>query len=227
MITLNLLPDIKKEYLRSQRKKRIFLLVAFVVTVSSVAVVVLVAMYVFGVQKLQIVSSQNRIDSSIKTLNETPDLAKIVTIQNQLLALPSLHESKSATTRIFDYLKVLTPVDVNLNSVTIDFEGSKIEIKGSGKDFKSVNTFVDTLKNATYVYSEHTEATLAFSDVVLGTISKDSKVSSFKVTFSYDPLIFDNTVTGLKLTVPNITSTRSETEKPKSLFDSTDLEENK
>lgn len=219
MITLNLLPDIKKEYIKANRTKKMILMIAFIVSVSAIAVVTLAAMYVLGVQKLQISNSQNSIDHSVQTLNDTEDLDKIITIQNQLIALPDLQDTTVATSRLFDYLAIVTPNEVSLSTVSVDFLTTTINIKGTGTDFKSINTFVDTLKNAAYTYTDHDGSTLAFSSVVLGSIDASDE-AGFKVAFVFDPFIFDPNVDGLKMTVPAITSTRSQTEKPKSLFDS-------
>ncbi len=218
MITLNLLPDIKKDYLKANRTKSIFVMVAFFVSAGAIAVVILVALYVLGVQKLQISNSQGSIDQSIKTLTETEDLDKVVTIQNQLEALPSLHEGTTAASRLFNYLKVITPNEVSLNSVQIDYVEYSVEIKGTGEDFRAVNTFVDILKNAGFTYKDSNGSTLAFSSVVLGAINADD-TASFRVELNYTPEIFDPNIEGMKLSVPKITSTRSQTEKPKSLFD--------
>lgn len=220
MITLNLLPDIKKDYLKAKRTKRMFMTIAFFMSTGAIASVVLMSMYVFGVQNLLITSDQHSIDDSIKTLTSVEDLDKIVSVQNQLRALPGLHEDKPAATKLFGYLATITPNSVSLNSINIKFEDNVIEAKGIGEDFKAVNTFVDTLKNANYTYKDGPESQLAFSNVVLDTIGVNKDESSFKVLFEFEPDIFDNNLEGLKLTVPNITSTRSETEKPKSLFDS-------
>lgn len=183
------------------------------------------SLYVFGVQKLQIANSQRNIDASIKTLAETKDLDKIVTVNNQLEALPDLHEAKNVVSRLFGFIKVLTPDTINLNEVTVDFDNNSFEILGSGEDFKAINTYVDSLKNASFIYADNKNATLAFSSVVLDTIVKDDVESRFKVKFVYEPTIFDNHTEGLKLTVPKITSTQSSTERPKSIFQETPLDE--
>ncbi len=225
MITLNLLPDIKKEYMKAKRTKRLFVTIALFVSAGSIAAVVLMAMYVLGVQTLQVSNSQGSIDDSIATLTGTEDLDKMVTVQNQLDALPPLHQGTVVASRLFDDLIVLVPNEVSLNSIAIDYTKYTIEMKGQGSDFKSVNTFVDTLKNASFVYDDNDQSALAFSSVVLGSIGKSDDSTSFKITLVFDPLIFDTNITGLKLSVPNITSTRSQTEKPKSLFDAEEVEE--
>ena len=140
MITLNLLPDIKKEYLKANRTKSTILTIAFFVSLGVVFAVVLMSLYVLGVQRLQISNSQDSIDKSIITLQTTEDLDKTITIQNQLNALPALEESTIAANRLFDYLTIVTPNDVSLNTVIIDYQSYTVEVRGTGKDFKAVNT---------------------------------------------------------------------------------------
>lgn len=219
MITLNLLPDVKKEYINSKRTKQLITLSAFGVAAVAIATTVLMAVYVSGVQRLQINNSQNSIDESIKILTEAEDLAKIVTVQNQLGALPQIEDETIAVNRLFNYLSIITPNDISLTQINIDYEDNAVEIRGSGTDFKAVNTYVDTIKNASYTYSGGETSVLAFSSVVLDSINNDD-VAGFRVLFVFDPLIFDSNTEGVKLAVPSITSTRSQTEKPKSLFDS-------
>ncbi len=218
MISLNLLPDIKKEYLRSQRIKRFFIMSSILVSAVAIASVLMMSAYVLGVQRLQIANSQRSIDASIKIIAETEDLAKIVTIRNQLEALPQLHESKNVVTRLFSFIEILTPDSIYLSEVVVDFEDSTFELRGTGDDFKAINTYVDTLKNASFVYAGNEDAMLAFNSVVLDAISIDDEISRFKIVFSYEPTIFSNRVEDLRLTVPNIISTQSEAERPKTLF---------
>ncbi len=170
MITLNLLPDIKKEYLKAKRTKGMITMFAFGAGAAAIAATVLMAIYVLGVQKLQISSSQGSIDESVRVLMETEDLDKIVTIQNQLKALPTIEDTTVAVDRLFGYLATITPNEVSLTQLTIDYEDNSVVLSGNGENFKEVNRFVDTLKNATYVYTDHTEPTLAFSSVVLDSI---------------------------------------------------------
>ncbi len=227
MISLNLLPDIKKEYLKSQRMKQLFVTGAFLISMVAIGSVLLMSTYVFGVQKLTIANEQSSIDANIAVLADTEDLDKILTVKNQLESLPSLHESKVAVSRLFDFIKVLTPDSITLNEVKVDFENQSIAIKGTGDDFKSINTYVDSLKNASFIYNGNEDSTMAFSSVVLDTIavSKNEESSSFKLVLDYETTIFSNYIEGLKLTVPNITSTQSETERPKSIFQEVPLEE--
>ena len=218
MITLNLLPDIKKEYLKAIRTKSTILTVAFFVSLGVIFAVILMSLYVLGVQRLQISNSQDSIDKSIITLQNTEDLDKTITIQNQLISLPVIEDGTIAANRLFGYLSTVIPNEISLSQIDINFEDFTMEMRGNGTDFKTINTFADTLKNASYTTTDSETAKLAFKNVVLDSISADD-IAGFKILLSFDPDIFDPNINGLKLTVPNITSTRSQTEKPKSLFE--------
>lgn len=219
MIQFNLLPNVKLEYVRAQRNKRLTILMA--VLVAGVALAVMVTLFV-GVQILQKKHSDDLsadIKSESRKLEAIPELSKILTIQNQLDSLPGLHDKKPATTRIFDYLKQITPNKVSIASVVFDFELQSVEISGSADAISSVNKFADTLKFTGFSSENQSDGTtLAFSEVVLVSFGRDDKGTSYQLSLKFDPLIFDNTSNISLLVPPNKITTRSETEKPDSLF---------
>jgi Tfp pilus assembly protein PilN len=218
MIQLNLLPDVKNNYIRAQRKKRLVLLSAITISGVSLGVVVLLASIVYGAQKVQL----NLLDSDIKKnsakLQKIEGLDKILTIQNQLNSLPALHQSKPVTSRIFDYLPKIVPSDVQISSLTLNLADSTIQITGTAKSLESVNKFVDTLKFTDFTTDQNQEAKKAFSEVVLTSFGRTDKDATYSVTLKYDPIIFSSEAKTVTLIVPKITSTRSQTESPGVLF---------
>lgn len=217
MITLNLLPDIKKEYLRSQRVKRLFIVGAVLVTSAFVAVVILLSLFVFGAQNLHLNGVQGDIDEALENLQSQQDLSKVITIQKQLEALPDLHDERPAVDRLFGYLARVVPEDITLSQVEMQFEDSETaELNGAGPDPKAINTFVDTLKNASFTYSiDGVETTInPFSSVVLDSVGVEAEETSYSIILEYDPVLFDNRIEDGKLTVPKITSSTSVQERP-------------
>lgn len=223
MIALNLLPDIKKEYLKTQKYKRMFIVGALLVSALFVGLTILLALFVFGVQRLQLSDVQSEIDRSLEQLQSIEDLDKIVSVQQQLESLPGLHESKPATTRLFNYFKVLVPNDVSLSKVDFFFSLDALngELTGAAKSAKAVNVFVDTIKNAEFSYEGAESPIKPFTSVLLSEPGVEDNEVVFKINVKFDPLLFDNTLSGAKLTVPNITTTTSVQERPK-LFDGAD-----
>lgn len=220
MIEINLLPDIKRQYLKSQRVKRYFLLGAFGTSALSIGIVVIVWLFTVS-QNVHLGNLQDDIESGVDELQKVEDLNKVVTVQNQLSVIESLHDQKPEAALLFDYLSQLTPQEVDLGAVEFDFTDFSLEITGLGSSLKEINRFADVLKNAEYTTKDITEPVLAFSAVTLSSsgASDEGGRTSFKLTMFFDETIFDNNADGLALSVPAKISTQSEVERPKSLFD--------
>lgn len=216
MIQFNLLPDVKMEYMKAERTKRMVIAIASAVTVVSVAILIVLLMVVLVFQKKYMNDLSADITTYSKDLQSTPDLNKILTVQNQLSSLSGLHEQKPDATRIFPYIEEITPSEVSIASLTIDFEAQTFVISGSANSLSDVNKYVDTLKFTEYKQDAQTHK--AFSEVVLGSFGRADKGASYTINLKFDPIIFSNT-TKVTLTVPEKVTTRSETEKPGALFE--------
>ena len=224
MTQLNLLPDIKLEYLRTNRNKRLVIGVSLIVIASSIGILLLLGSIVYVFQKKNLSDLNADITTYNNQLKNTPDLDKVLTIQNQLNALTGLHEGKPVASRLTSFLTQLTPTTVSITQLDADFVENSLSITGSAESLDFVNTYADTFKFTTYqaVDAQGTAAgdgTKAFSNVVLSQFSRDSDGADYTITLNFDPLIFKNT-SEIKLTVPKIVSTRSMTEQPTDLFES-------
>ncbi|HEY5806250.1 MAG TPA: hypothetical protein VIS56_02580 [Candidatus Saccharimonadales bacterium] len=224
MIQFNLLPDIKIQYLRARRQKHLVLLASTITIIASVVIIAALVSIVFVVQKRSLADLNKDIKSASNELQDTNDLTKMLTVQNQLKALPTLHESKPVASRIFGFITQSTPTAASISRMNTDFVTQTITISGSADTLVTVNTFADTLKFTTY----HTEKSpkeekRAFSSVVLSSFGRDIKGASYTITFKFDPLIFSQSEE-VTLTVPNRITTRSQTEQPSELFKESEAE---
>lgn len=220
MIQFNLLPDVKLEYIKARRSKRMVLLVSG--GLAGFALVVFVGLFlVVNVFQTKRISDLNKdIKKYTATLQAIPDLDKILTIQNQLGSLTSLHEQKTTTSRLLDYLTQVTPAQATISDIKLDYDTNTISLTGNADALSTVNKYADTLKFTTYTTKDSTESKKAFTDVVLAGFSTGDKGATYQMTFVFDPVIFDGTQE-VTLAVPKIISTRSETEKPTDLFQQT------
>jgi hypothetical protein len=209
MIQLNLLPDVKLEYIKADRSRRLVMTIAFFSTVA--AVVLLLILFSASVyQKKHVSDLSKSIDSVSLTLQAKPGINTVLTVQNQLLSLTNLHNQKPAASKLFGFINSVTPSNVSINNLSIDFNLFTISILGSSDKINSVNKYIDTLKQTTYTSSTNTNAIPAFSNVVLSSFSvsggtNPAQVASYGVTFAYDRNIFDITQ-DIKLTVASITT---------------------
>ena len=225
MIQFNLLPDIKIQYLRARRQKHLVLLASTVTTIASVAVMAVLIVVVFVVQKGSISDLNKDINTASSELKSTKDLTKMLTVQNQLKSLPSLHQDKAIASRIFGYISQSTPVTASISRLNVDFSLQTMTISGSSDTLETVNTFADTLKFTTYHTKSSTkDEKKSFSSVVLSAFGRDSKGATYTITFKFDPAIFSE-ADDVTLTVPNKITTRSQTEQPSALFKQSETEQ--
>lgn len=207
-VQFNLLPDIKLEYNRQQRTKRL------VYSMSSLAVIVALALALISFVTVDVLQKKllNDANKDITTYTNKPksipDLDKVLTIQNQLNALPGLHQQKHVSSRLFDYLRQVTPTKVNIGKITMDTSANTLSVTGTADTVESVNKFVDTLKFTSYTTAKDSTKNPAFSNVVLSKIDRDDKEAVYTIDTEFDPALFDS-AKSVALVVPQETTTRS------------------
>lgn len=222
MIQLNLLPDVKLEYIKAQRSRRLVTTIAVLASLAAIALLVIL-FSVDALQKKHLSDLESDIKSESSQLQQKPDINKILTVQNQLQSLTQLHDSKPAASRLFDYLNQVTPANVNINNFSIDFSQQTVTITGTADALSSVNKYVDTLKYTKYAVKGGSDSNPAFSNVVLSSFGLDtsaqdkSQSATYTINLSYDKTIFDVTQ-DIKLSVPNLVTTRSQLDQPTDLF---------
>lgn len=222
MIQFNLLPDVKVAFIAARRTKRFVSLLATIVIGASIAIVTILVVVVFVWQKASLQDLDRNIKASANDLRSQTDIDKVLTVQNQLSSIDDLHAGKPEVARVFTYLTQVTPSKITVSTLAVDFVTPTISITGQAPSLEEVNKYVDTLKFTTVGNddegTEVAEGAKAFSQVVLASYSLDSAGAGFTITLAYDPMIFSSSETNLVLTVPQITTTRSETERPADLF---------
>jgi hypothetical protein len=225
-IQLNLLPDIKKEFINAQKTRALVMSVSILVTLGAIGLSVLLFIYVTFLQQLQITLATDDIKTKTEQLNSTQDLSKYLTIQNQLAALPELHASKGLYSRLFTFLPVLNPSSPNnlvLSQLQVSGSDKLVSFTGTTKSFESLNIFVDTLRNAQVTYkdaSAQSQTSKIFDTVLVQNSNIDKSGGkapgvSFTVRATYLDPVFDARNTDMTASVPNIKTSQSVTESPK------------
>lgn len=221
MIEINLLPDVKQEFVRSRRLKRIVVASAILVSIIAGGVVAVLLLYVYAVQPGRQYLLDQDIKSRSEELQKNKNLTRDLTLQSQLVTVTELHEDKGDYSRLFDYLRTLNPKEPNnisISQATLDTTAGTLSIEASAKNFPAVSIFQDTLNNAKLTYidpSTNEEVKVPmFSDVQitetgLGQDSTGTQVASFKALLTYEPNAFAWGVKNPTLTVPNEDTTPS------------------
>lgn len=221
MIQFNLLPDVKLEYIKARRIKRIVIVVSALVAATVLTIFIALFMVVRVFQKQHLGNLNTDIQRDSTKLQNTPELNRILTVQNQLSSLPELHSEKPVASRLSGYLSQLTPTQVSISKLNIDFSTNTMILTGATDSLGTINKYVDTIKFTDFTTADATKQGKAFSDVVLTNYGRDDKSATYQIDLTFNPAIFDS-ASEVTLTVPRIITTRSETQKPGALFQQTE-----
>ncbi|MEO5499202.1 MAG: hypothetical protein ABIR46_01750 [Candidatus Saccharimonadales bacterium] len=227
MITLNMLPDVKREFIRTRRLQTKVIALAILASAVALGLVALLALWVYGAQALQKNNLTQSINKNLADLKSVKDIDKYITIQNQLNNIASLHESKGIYSRLFDILPKLNPVapnSVKINTLEVDGVNKTATFEGQTTTFTALQTFRDTLQNAKLSYrlldtTENAEPEALFSSVKIeaqgiGKTQEGQVIVSFKILTTYNELVFERAVTINDVLVPNKETTQSTIDAP-------------
>jgi hypothetical protein len=209
MIQLNLLPDVKIEFMKLRRLERLVISIAIVIVGASVVVLAILISLVYGVQKNNLHNLNKNITTYESKIVSTPNLNKILTIQNQLAVLPSLDQQKPVVTRLFGYIQQLTPDAVTISTLQMNFAQNSIQVSGNASNLAAINQYVDIFKFAKYTTSSNSPSLNVFSSVVLTNFGLSNGQASYEINANYAPAIFSSNYSNVQINVPAITSTRS------------------
>jgi hypothetical protein len=217
MIQLNLLPTIKAEYVKAERTKRTVVVLSIIISITSIGIVGLLASVAYGAQTFQLNNLNDDIKESSTELNQVEDLDKVLTIQNQLTALTPLHEAKPVMSRLFTYIQQTTPASVSIDTLTINNTDLTWSVEGKAESFELINKYVDTLKFTEIAQTDpEAEKIYAFKEVVLSDFAKNTNEPgyTYTITLKFNDQLFSSASPDIKLLVPNVTTTRSQTQLP-------------
>lgn len=232
MIQLNLLPDVKKEFIRAQKQRNFVISISIVTVVASGVILVLLGSWVYGGQALIINDQTNKIDQKASQLQNVEDLDKYLTVQNQLSQLDELHQGKTVYSRLFGYLEALNPAapnNVAFSTVTIrqaeETGENSIELEGTTRNFSSLASFKTTLEAATLTFidaSDQSQEVNLFESVAVeeaGIAQVDgTQLVSFTVRVNYVEDAFLNTITDPRVNVPSEVTSDGDRNAPRPVF---------
>jgi len=231
MIEINLIPDVKQELLAAQRSRATVISLSILIGIISIAAVVILAGYVFGVQTVRSSLADRDITTKSDELSKVEDLSKTITIQNQLTKISDIHDSIKIESRIFDVLRAIipsSPNDVQISSLAIDSDNSNISIEGqAGNSYAAVEVFKKTLDGAKLNFKDSEgidqsvdlASNVVVGDTSYGEDSSGAKVLRFSVSFDYASELFSSMSKSMKVVISNNGDvTDSHLGVPKSLF---------
>lgn len=230
MIEINLIPDVKQELIRAQRVRSMVVSFAILTGLCAVGLVVLLGLWVFGIQMARGALTDNTIKTENAKLASVKDLSRTLTIQNQLSQLPSLHESKHIDSRIFDVLTTIIPPapnNVSISKLTLDSNDKTVSIEAQAPGgYPALEVFKKTIAATRFSFmngnSEETRplaTSMSDGDRSYGEDANGQKVLRFSLVLGYPDELVAPYLQGAKIVAPSKTNvTDSYLGVPNSLF---------
>lgn len=161
MVEVNLVPDVKLELLKAQQQRRMVISGSIVLSIIAGGVVVLLALYAFGVQTGLNALADNAINDESQKLSQVEDLSKTLTIQKQLNQLDTDESQKGITSRLFDIVSATVPEgenSVDVESLGFDAEENTIEIEAEAVNgYEALEVFKKTIAETTFQFNRDGE----------------------------------------------------------------------
>ena len=195
MIEINLLPNVKRELLKTRAMRNRVISISFLVGGASIAAVVVLALILGSQIAAEAVQSGVVKDRNDK-LMAVEDLNKVVTIQHQLTKINEQHSGKKINSRIFDVVTAVNPVapnNVSFSDIKVNPESKTITLEGSAVNgYSALETLKKTILNTKVQTTDGDKSSevsltkeIKDGDTSFGENSEGKKVLQFSFSFEY------------------------------------------
>lgn len=195
MIEINLLPNVKRELLKTRAMRNRVISISFLVGGVSIAAVVVLAL-ILGSQIAAEAVQNGVIKDRNDKLMAVEDLNKVVTIQHQLTKINEQHSGKKINSRIFDVVTAVNPVapnNVSFSDIKVNPESKTITLEGSAVNgYSALETLKKTILNTKVQTTDGDKSSevsltkeIKDGDTSFGENSEGKKVLQFSFSFEY------------------------------------------
>ena len=195
MIEINLLPNVKRELLKTRAMRNRVISISFLVGGASIAAVVVLAL-ILGSQIAAEAVQNGVVKDRNDKLMAVEDLNKVVTIQHQLTKINEQHSGKKLNSRIFDVVTAVNPVapnNVSFSDIKVNPESKTITLEGSAVNgYSALETLKKTILNTKIQTTDGDKSSevsltkeIKDGDTSFGENSEGKKVLQFSFSFEY------------------------------------------
>ena len=195
MIEINLLPNVKRELLKTRAMRNRVISISFLVGGASIATVVVLAL-ILGSQIAAEAVQNGVIKDRNDKLMAVEDLNKVVTIQHQLTKINEQHSGKKINSRVFDVVTAVNPVapnNVSFSDIKVNPESKTITLEGSAVNgYSALETLKKTILNTKVQTTDGDKSSevsltkeIKDGDTSFGENSEGKKVLQFSFSFEY------------------------------------------
>lgn len=165
---INLVPDIKDEFIKALKFRNFVFFLCIVVAASSL-VVMLIFLSIAGGQQGFITAKQNTIETLQKKISDYSDLSDFLTIRDQLKNIDTITENKKMMSRTFNILSAIIPtgddhINISELSVSLADESPSFTFEAQANagtepkiDYKVLDAFKKSMQYLRYDFGEYVD----------------------------------------------------------------------
>lgn len=169
MFEINLVPDVKAEMIKAQKKRNVVLFASVAISAVAVAIVVLLFSVKIG-QDITINGQDSRLKAMSDTIERYDGLDNLLTVQKQLSDLQTISENKKLLSRVFTVLYSIVQQEngdeIKISSLDVDMEAAQLSFDGQanagpntdGIDYRVLESFMKSIKLMKYDYGRYVDA---------------------------------------------------------------------
>ncbi len=214
MIEINLIPDVKQEFLKAQRTRNAVATVAGIVGASAVVATVVLGLTYGGIIAVGAIQD-NTIKNEFAKLEKVEDLNNTVTVQNQLSKVSGHFTEQQIFSRMIDIVNATNPGGndaISVTDLTVDPASKLVTVQAIAPGgYSSTEAYKKLIENTKIQYQNEdgttTEEDLA-SGVAIGetNYSEDAdsrRVLNFTLTFTYTDNTLMRSAKGFRIQTPS------------------------
>lgn len=167
MYEINLVPDVKAEMIKAQKRRNLVFFVCGAFSAIAIGVVIVLGAVRAG-QEIKIKSQDNTLELMSGKLVEYSGLNELLTIKKQLSDLKTIESDKRVFSRVFTVLASMLPTGsdtVTISSLSVDLDASTMSLEGQanagadtdGIDYRVLEAFTKQVGLMKYDYGRYVD----------------------------------------------------------------------
>lgn len=146
MQQINLLPDIKQERIKQQKREQLIRMVAIIVIAATGAIALIAVSATYIYQRGLLISTQEDIEEERVAIAAMDSQDELTGMQKALEELPQLSQERILVSQLPEILESVVPSNVSVVFFEYIDEGSNIEIVAESSSYIALYEFVDALE---------------------------------------------------------------------------------
>jgi hypothetical protein len=150
MIQLNLLPEVKAQFIKARRAYRLILIVSIIVSLVSLTGLIIYYISVDVVQRHTLNNNIALIQSETSKIKSSKDIDQVITIQKLLESLPALYSSIPRASNLIPYIVDTASPGITINTITMNYQTGLLSMTVQTDNLTDGNIYYNQLNYATY-----------------------------------------------------------------------------